>query len=100
MEVEVVLGEVGEYGHREVDRVGSVELKGMGGDLHRTREISSIKHGPERPLQVYRLRRGPLHRVLDTSDDALDRPQEPGRPAGRLQQVAHEEGGGGFAVRS
>ena len=82
VEVEVVLGQVGEQRHLEVDRVGAVQRQRVRGDLHRAGPVAALQHPPEGRLQVDRLRRGPLDLLLDPADHLLHRPQQPaGTPA-------------------
>ena len=98
MEVEVVLGQVGEDRGREVDRVGAAQLERVRGDLHRAGPVAAVEHLAERPLQVDRLRRGALHLALDAADHALDGAQQPGLAAVGLQQRPDQERGRRLAV--
>ena len=99
MEVEVVLGQVGEDRGGEVDRVGPVELERVRGDLHRAGPIAASSISRNVALQVDRLRRRPLDLVLDAADHALDGAEQPGRAAVGLEQRAHQEGRRRLAVR-
>jgi hypothetical protein len=92
VEVEMVLGEVGEDGDREADAIRAVLGQRVGGDLHRARGVAGVEHPAERGLQVDRLRGRPLDLLLDATDDALDRPQEPSLNPLRLQDVTNQEG--------
>ena len=98
VEVEMVLGEVGEDRHREVDRIGPVELERVGGHLDRAGDVASVEHLPEGSLEVDRLGGGALDRALLATDHALDCPQQPGLASIRLQQRADQERRGGLAV--
>ena len=100
VEVEMVLGQIGEDRRREMDRIGAVELEGVGRDLHGTRHVARGQHRRERLLEIDGFRRCPLHVVLDAADHALDRAQEPGRPAGGLEQRPDQERRRGLAVRA
>ena len=98
VEVEVVLGEVGEGGDREADPIASPQRKRMRGDLHRAGSIAPVEHPPEGGLEVDRLR-GRSHDLLgDPADDPLHRSQQPRLGSRRLEQVANQERGRGLAV--
>ena len=98
VEVEVVLGEVGEDRDGEVDRVGAAQLERVGGDLHGAALIPGVDHLPERGLKVDGLRGGALDLPLHPSDDRLHGAEQ-GAPVARgLQQRPHEEGRGRLAV--
>ena len=88
VEVEVVLGEVGEGRDVEVDRGGTTELEGVRGDLHHAGPVAGVEHPPERPLQVDRLRGGPLDLLHRPADDLLDRAEQAGADAGRLEDAS------------
>ena len=94
----MVLGEVGEDRHREVDRIGPVELERVGGHLDRAGDVASVEHLPERSLQVDRLGGGALDRALGATDHALDCPQQTGLASVRLQQRLDQECRGRLAV--
>jgi len=99
VEVEVVLREVREHRDGPVDRVGAVQLERVRAGLHRAGHVARLEHPGEGRLQVDGLGRGVRERGLLAADDALDRPEERGRPARGLEQLAHEERGGRLAVR-
>ena len=98
VEVEVVLGQVGERRDVEVDPRRAAEGQRMRGDLHHACPITRVEHPPERPLQVDRLRRRPLDLLGPSSDDLLDRPEQSTAEPRRFEDRADEEGGGGLAV--
>jgi hypothetical protein len=50
VEVEVILGQVGEHGDREMDAGGALQRQGMRGDLHRAGRIAPLEHAAKRPL--------------------------------------------------
>ena len=64
VEVEVVLGEVGEDGHRPVDGVGAVQGERVARDLHDDGLVPGGEHVGEGPLQVDRLGGGARDGVL------------------------------------
>ena len=78
VEVEVVLGQVGEHGDREPDPGGSVEGQRVRGDLHRAGPVARLEHPAKGRLEIDRLRRRPLDLLLDPTDHLLDGPEEPG----------------------
>ena len=57
-----------------------------------------VEHPPEGRLQVDRLRRRPHDLLLDPADHLLHRPEQPALDAGRLEDLADQEGGGRLAV--
>lgn len=94
------LGQVGEDGHREVDRVGAPEREGMRENLHRAGRVSCVEHLAKGALQVDRLGRGALHLVLDAADHALDGSEQVGLAATGLEQRPHQESRGRLAFGS
>ena len=70
----------------------------VGGDLHDARLIARVEHLGEGALEVDRLRRRAQHLVLDASDHALDRPQQPGGSPSGLEQRADQECRRGLAI--
>ena len=68
------------------------------GDLHRAGAVAALEHPPEGRLQVDRLGRRPLDLLLDPADHLLDRAQQPALDAGRLEDLAEQEGGRRLAV--
>jgi hypothetical protein len=100
VEVQMVLGQVREGGHREADARGAADRERVRGDLHRAGRVARLEHRTKQRLQVDRLRRGSLQRSLGTAHHAHHRPQEPGRDARRLEDVAQQERAGRLAVGS
>ncbi len=98
VEIEMVLGEVGEDGRGEMDRIGAVERQRVGGDLHHARLVAGVEHLGERALEIDRLRRRAQDLMLNAPDHALHRPQQPGLAAGGLEQRTHQERRRGLAV--
>ncbi len=98
VEVEVVLSEVGEDGHVELDAVDAREGQRVRGHLHRHAAHAGLDHPREERLQLERFRRG-LSRVLRLrAHPVLDGADHPGGPAVRAQQRLHQQRGGGLAV--
>ena len=83
VEVEVVLGEVGEDAAAKWIAVGAVQLERVRGDLHRARPVARVEHRPERRLQVDRLGR----RALDRRPRAR-RPRDPTVPSSPVRMPA------------
>ena len=100
VEVEVVLREVREDGHREVRRLGAAELERVRGDLDRASAVAAVEHLREHGLQIDRLGRRAGHLPLLPTDNRGDRAEQPALLARRLQQRAHEIGRRGLAVRA
>ena len=98
MEIEVVLGEVGEDRRGEVDRVGAVEVQRMRGHLHHARPVARVEHLGEGALQIDGLRRRAQDLVLDPADHALHRAQQAGLAPVGFEQRPDEERRGGLAV--
>jgi hypothetical protein len=100
VEVEMVLGQVGEDAAGEADPGDAAELERVRGDLHGRRAVAGVEHSPEGGLEIDRLGRRPLDLLLYAADDALDGPQQARLAPGRLEQVPDEEGRGRLAVRA
>ena len=100
MEVEVILGQVGEAGGGEADAGDTLELERVRRHLHGAGAVAGGDHPPQRRLQVDALGRRPRHRLDGAADPRLDRAQHPGRALGRLQDRLDEVDGGGLAVRA
>ncbi len=82
-----------------MDRGGTAELERVRGDLHHAGAVAGVEHPAERPLQVDRLRGGPLDRLRRPADDLLDRAEQAGADAGPLEDRADEKGGRRLPVR-
>jgi hypothetical protein len=98
VEVEVVLREVRERRDVPGDGVGAVQLQGVGADLHDARDVATVAHRAERPLQVDRLGRRAHDGLLDAADPRGDGAQQAGPATGGLQQRPGQERGGRLAV--
>jgi hypothetical protein len=95
----VVLGEVGEQGQLEMDRVAAMQRQRVGGDLHHAGRVSGSQHSPEGRLQVDRLRGRPLDLLLDPADDLPHRAEHSALDPRRLENRANQERGGRLPVR-
>ncbi len=100
VEVEVVLGQVGEDGHVELDPVHAGERQGVRGDLHRGAADADAHHARQQRLQLEGLGRGLAGRLGLVADAILDRADDAGGPPARAQQGLHEQRRGGLAVRA
>ena len=98
VEVEVVLGQVGEDRSGEAHAGRAAQLQSVRGDLHRAGALAAIEHRAEVSLQVDRLGGGAGDGTLGPADEGRDGAQQPARASRGLQQRAHEEGGGRLAV--
>ena len=83
---------------READPVGAVQRERVRGDLHRAGAVAGVGHPAEGRLQVDRLRRRALDRLLDPADDPLHGSQQARLHADALEDVADQEGGRRLAV--
>ena len=77
VEVEVVLGEVGEGRDRELGRGDPAQFQGMRRDLGRDHVGSQIAHLGEQTLEVGGLGRGPLRDESVLADPGVHRADEP-----------------------
>ncbi len=98
VEVQVVLGQVGEHLDGERDAVGAAQLQRVRGHLHHARLVAEVAHAHERLLQVDGLAGGAYRLLLQAADHLLDRAQQPGVQAAGLEHLVHQEGRGGLAV--
>ena len=98
VEVEVVLGQVGEQGQLEADRVDPVQGERVRGDLHRAGAVAALEHAAEGLLEVDRLRGRALDLLLDRADHLLDGAQQARLDRRRLEHLAEQEGGRRLAV--
>ncbi len=98
VEVEVILGQVGEHGDRESDPGRPVERQRVRADLHRAGPVARLEHAPKGRLEVDRLGGRPLDLLLHPAHHLLDRSQEPGPDPLGLEHVPDQERGGGLSV--
>ncbi len=93
VEVEVILGQVGEDGDVKGTLRHPMQHQGVGGDLYNGGVRPLTTHPPEERLQIRGLRGGPLCLAADPPAPVLDRPDNPGPVAAglerRLDQIAH-----------
>ena len=100
VEVEVILRQVGEDPAGEVDALRAPELQRVGGDLHGAGAVARVEHAAECGLEVDRLGRGALHRLVAPAHDGLHGAEQSGLHPGRLEQRAHQERRRRLAVRA
>ncbi len=90
VEVQVVLGEVGEGGDVEDQPVDPAQRQRVAADLHRHRGDPPLAHDREQAVQVGSLRRGAHARQHLPRHPGLDRAEQPGgaprRPQAGLEQ--------------
>jgi hypothetical protein len=98
VEVEVVLGQVGEHADGEPDSGGALEGERVRGDLHRAGQIPCVEHAPKGGLEVDRLRGRALDLLLPPPDHPLHRSQQPRLDPLRLEHVPDQERGRGLPV--
>jgi hypothetical protein len=98
VEVEVVLGEVGEDGRPEAGAVDPVQGQAVAGHLHGRRLHPGVGHLGQQPLQVGGLGGGVDGRAALVPHADLDRAHDPGDAAGRPEDGLQHVGGGGLAV--
>ena len=99
VEIQVVLGQIGEHAHGVVDAVDPVQRQGMGGDLHNNVGAAGIPHAGKQALELEGLRRGALGGHHLAADHVLVGADEAHLGACRLLQNGLEQiGGGGLAV--
>ncbi len=99
VEVEMVLGQVGEQRDVEDGAVDAVLGEGVAGDLHHHVDGARLAHDREQGVQVGRLGRGAHRRDTGVAHPGLDGSEQPGRLAQRAQGGLHEVCRGGLAVR-
>ena len=100
MEVEVVLRQVREDERAEADAVEPAERRAVRGRLDGRAAVAGVEHLAELALQVDRLGRRADGRPALAADAALDRPEQPGPPAGRGEDRVEQERGRRLAVRA
>jgi hypothetical protein len=98
VEVEVVLGQVGEDGRPEAGAVDPAQGQAVAGHLHGRRLDAGVGHLGQQPLEVGGLGGGVHGRPADVAHPDLDSAQHPGGAAGRPEDRLQHEGGGGLAV--
>jgi hypothetical protein len=98
VEVEVVLGEVGEDGRPEAGAVDPVQGQAVAGHLHGRRPDAGVGHLGQQSLQVGRLGGGVEGRAALVPHADLDGADHPGDAAGGPEDRLQHEGGGGLAV--
>ena len=98
VEVQVVLGEVGEHRHVELGAVHARQSQRVRGHFHGRAGDAAVAHARQQRLELHRLRRrlARLHRLI--AHAVLDGADETGAVPGRAQEGLHQEGGGGLAV--
>jgi hypothetical protein len=98
VEIEVVLGQVGEGRDLEGQRVHTIEREGMARHLHHEVTAAPLDHRRQRARGVVALGRGVGRRQLQLAEEAAQR-TEHRRPVTRgVEQRPREVGGGGLAV--
>ena len=100
VEVEVVLGEVGEDPACEHDPLCPPERERVGGHLHDAGLVAGVEHAPERALEVDRLGRGALDGLLAPADHRGDRAKLAGWHVRGLEDRPRQEGGRRLPVRA
>ena len=98
VEVEVVLGQVGEDGRLEPGAVDPVQGQAVAGHLHGRRLHAGVGHLGQQPLEVGGLGGGVDGRPAFVADPDLDRAEHPGDAAGGPEDRLQHVGGGGLAV--
>ncbi|MCY1240746.1 hypothetical protein D9M72_536070 [compost metagenome] len=98
VEVQVVLGEVGEAGDVELHPVDAVERYCVRGNLHRRSVQPAFAHQGQKRVKVGGLRRGQQAGNRGTARQDLDGADQAGPAAQRLQERINKVRGGGFAV--
>ena len=94
----MILTEVGEYGDVEGDACAPSEGQRMRRDLHHAGDVARVGHSPEGRLEVDRLRGRAAGFGLDPADDLHHRPDQPGPPAGRFEDVPQQDRSRGLPV--
>ncbi len=100
VDVEVVLGQVGERAHAKAQPGHPVHRQRRARHLHDRVAAAGIGHGSKGPVEDARRRRG-VRRVDGAPAEAVaDGAQHAGRRARRLEDRLEQEGDGGLAVGS
>ena len=98
VQVQVVLGEVGEAGDVEHHAVDPVEGHGVRGNLHGCGVEPAFAHERQQGVHVGGFGGGEQAGDGFPAGQDLDGPDQPGPLSQRLQQGIDEVGGGGLAV--
>ena len=98
MVVQVVLGEVGEGGHRKAGAQDAAQVDGVARHLERRHAHTGFGHVCQQHLQVAAFGRGVQRGAHLGAHMALHSAHEARLLAGHGGHVLHEEGGGGLAV--
>ena len=96
----MVLRQVREDERGEADAVEPAERRAVRRRLHARAAVAGVEHLPELALQVDRLGRRAHGRPPLAADAALDRPEQPGPPAGRGEDRVEQERRRRLAVRA
>ena len=101
VEIQVVLGEVGEGRHRKVEAIHPVQCQGVGGDLHHAVLASPVRHPPQQAVDGQGVGGGALCGEGLLPDLGADGSHEAHRRTGQgLQKLLEYIGRGGFPVGS
>ena len=99
VEIQMILGEVGEKAHVEGDAAHPVEAQGVGRDLHHHVGAAGVGHLAEEGLQFETLGSGAFGVQHLAADHVLNGAHQAHLgPQAILQNVFDQVGGGGFAV--
>jgi len=98
VEVQVVLGQVGEDGHLVEGARHPAQREGVAGHLHRGRGDAAVDHRREEGLEVGRLRGGELARRGLPRDPRLHPADQAGQVPGAAQRGFQQVAGGGLAA--
>ena len=98
VKVEVILGEVGEHRHVELQLVHPVERQRVRGHLHRHAADPGGTHLGQHRLELQRLRRRLIGHAGLGADHVLDRADDSGAQPPRAQERVHQVRRGGLAV--
>ena len=100
VEVEVILAQVREHERVEANAIETMQRRRVRGRLERDAAVAGVEHLAKRALEVDRLRRRPHDRPDLATDPALDRPEEAGTAARRLEHGVEQEGGRRLPTRA
>ena len=95
----MILGQIGEEAHVELNARHPVEVQGMGRDLHNHMGAARVGHLPEQGLELQAFGGGPLGREHLLADHILNGAHQTHLgPQTVLQQVLEKIGGGSLSV--